>query len=170
MSGGGRSDSQANTTSQNTTTNVTQDRRLVVDNGGVGVTADNSAVSIQMTDFGAVRGAAGLAALVSQQGSDTSNHAIDAAVQLGKSGTDMLRLNTDLAAHITSGGFDLVKQLNDSGSRLAEQSLAQSQAALQVVSQVVTKPLDVSDPSHQLVLVGIAVVGVVAFASMKGSK
>ncbi|WP_343724272.1 hypothetical protein [Herbaspirillum huttiense] len=156
---GGDSSSQSNTTSNNITNTLTQDRRLVVDNGGIGISTDNSNVTLSMTDHGAINQAVGLGIQAIQSMQANSSDALDASVRLNKTGYDMLKLNTDLAAH-----------LSGDNSAIVNSAMAQSQAAMQTVASVVSKPLDMNDPKHILVAAGICAVAVVAVASFSKGK
>lgn len=151
MSGlfGGGSSSQANNTSTSTTNNTTQDRRLVVDNGALGLSTDNSTVNLTMTDHGALQAANDLSKASVQTVGQNAALLIDAAHQLNQSGFDMLKANGDWAMHIL-----------DSAS-------AQNQAAITTVANVVGKPLDMQDPKNILVAAGVVVVAVVAVAALK---
>jgi len=156
---GGDSSSESNTSSTNITNTLTQDRRLVVDNGGIGLSTDNSNVTLTMTDHGAIGQAVDLGIEAIQAMKANSSDALDASVKLNKTGYDMLRLNTDLAAHLT-----------DANSELISQTMEQNRAALQTVASVVSKPLDMNDPKHILVATGICAVAVVAVASFSKGK
>lgn len=83
--GGSSSSSSSSSTTYNTT-----DKRLVVDNGGIGVTGDNTALTINTLDGGAV------AAMKS-----TAGAGLDLASTLGKRAIDSADSTVEQAAALT---------------------------------------------------------------------
>lgn len=181
----------ANNTSTNTSSNstvndtntLTQDRRLVVDNGGYGVSADNSTIStsnsnnssslsmdtghnttITNTDYGSV--AAAIASNTSLAGKT-----IDASKYLTDAGAQMLKANISFGQHVTDGGFELATKLTEDANAEARNAIrevtAASSNALNQVVAIASKPLNAQDPQHVLVIVGLVVVGAVLFSKMK---
>lgn len=93
---GDRSSSSAQTSTA--TTNV--DKRQVIDNGAMGITADNS--TINMTDQGAVKAASQLAdtALITNAGNFKT--LLETAQVLSKGALDALKANTTMAQSLTT--------------------------------------------------------------------
>ncbi|MFL6675881.1 MAG: hypothetical protein ACJ8LG_21640 [Massilia sp.] len=164
-----------NTTSNlslNTTDTLTQDRRLVVDNGGYGVSADNSTITtansnnsssvstnidshnITYTDYGSV--AAAIAA-----NKDISGKAIDVSKAVVDNGRQMMQANLDYLQHVGEAS------LAQSRDAIREVASASSNALNQVVG-IAAKPLNANDPQRLVIIVALGVLGVVFFSKMKG--
>jgi hypothetical protein len=161
----------ANNTTVNSTSNstdtLTQDRRMVVDNGGYGVSADNSTIitsnsnnsSVRssdnhatyntMTDFGVLGG-------VVAANKDLAMHTIDVSKVLTQGGQDMVKANFDFLEHI----FDS-SQGQTSAAIGAVQNA--SKQAMEQVAAIAAKPLNANDPQRLVILVGLAVVGIAIF-------
>ncbi|MGZ5817897.1 MAG: hypothetical protein ACXWJD_04035 [Burkholderiaceae bacterium] len=152
---GGSADNSQRSTTNNTTQSLSTDKRIVADGNSSVYSLDNSTVT--MGDYGAISMAGDLANHAVSVAGANADHVVAAGVQLGQTAMDMLAHSDNLA-----------QSLLNSNASLAEQSLAQNQAALQVVQSLAMKPLSINDPAHALVIAGIVIVGVVAFTALKG--
>lgn len=151
-----------NSTSNNTST-LTQDRRLVVDSGSMGISADNSTIATSnsnnsttnnntyntTTDYGAVN--ASIAANTAIAGK-----AIDVSQAVVSTGRDMMQANIDFLQHVSDG------TQAEARAAISEVAAATGNAINQVVG-IAAKPLNAQDPQHILVIVGLVVLGAVIF-------
>ncbi|QDX21768.1 hypothetical protein FP568_11245 [Pandoraea pnomenusa] len=149
----GRSDSSSSST--NTTTTQTQDRRVVTDGGSSSVSADNSTVTV--TDNGAVNSALSLAAHLSDLGAGMQATNASLTQALAKD-------NNQTALTMFSHGIDLEKAIAQQG----QQVLNQGQAVVSAATQLATAPMNAQNPDRYLLIAGMAIIGVVAFAATKG--
>ena len=133
---GGGGGSSSSSTSNATTTNNT-DKRLVVDGGSYGVSADNSSVSIQTSDMGAIQGAGQIALASLNTNSNNFDHLLSTA---------------DHLLTQQQKGIESASSLTKSLAGTAQQ--AYSDAANQ------------ASGNKQLILAAMAVVAVVAFTSL----
>lgn len=161
-----------NTTDNNTNT-VTQDRRLVNDHG-IGVSADASTVLTMdsgnstnttttnniTSDMGAVSAGMSLGMGALQSNRELAMHTVDASKWLSDSGRDMLSANIAYAEH-----------LGDSSQALARSAISEVVAAsgnaLNQVTAIAAKPLNANDPQRLVIIVALGVVGMVFFSKMK---
>lgn len=97
--GGGGSSSSASTTS---TTTQNTDKRQVVDNGGFGVTTDNSTVNISQSDQGAIKAAGALASQALSSNAGNFNTLMDTVKLISQASVDTLKANTTLAQNLTA--------------------------------------------------------------------
>ncbi|HEX8611939.1 MAG TPA: hypothetical protein VF800_11690 [Telluria sp.] len=175
----------SNSTSNNTNT-LTQDRRLVNDHG-IGVSADNSTVwtadsnnnytstnvrdsnnvftdsrqitNISTTDFGAVEAGNRVALAGIQSNQALAMKTVDAGMFLQKSASDMHQMNLTYSTHMADSA------VAEARNAIREVTAATGNAMNQVVG-LAAKPLTANDSQHVLVIVGLVVVGVVLFKSM----
>ena len=95
--GGGGGGSSASTTSSNTTNT---DKRLVVDNGSMGISADNSTVTV--TDQGAIKQAGAIATTALTTNSTNFTTLMDTAKVLAAGAADALKANVALAGQLST--------------------------------------------------------------------
>lgn len=138
---GGDSSSQANTTTQATTANM--DKRMVVDGGSVGVSVDGHGNSIVLSDFGSVSAALSANTTVTT-----------AAIDANKSNTSLLLKAAEKLYGETQKSLDA--NISLAGKLAGSAKDAYSDASAQAAG------------NKNLVLAGIAVVGIVAFIALKG--
>lgn len=136
--GGGGGSSQANTTTTTTTQNT--DKRMVLDGSSVGVSADGgSAVTINntSTDQGAIKGAGDIALAAIGSNSTNFDHLLATADHLMTQQQSALDANTSLTRDLAGTA-----------------QTAYADAAAQ------------ASGNKNLILMGMAVVGVVAFTAL----
>jgi len=143
---GGSSESKSAST--NTTTTTTQDRRVVTDGGSTSVSADNSNVTV--TDNGAVNSALSLASHLSDLGAGMQQANASLTQALAKD-------NNQTALTMFSHGIDLEKAIAQQG-----------QSVVNAATQLATAPMNAQNPDRYLLIAGMAIIGVVAFAGLKG--
>jgi len=178
----GSNDSSSKSTSSNTTANTTntttQDRRLVVDGGGIGFSLDgstvgftndsNNTINSYSTDLGAVRAASDMAARAIDLAAQSSNHVLSASSKLDSTSLAMLQHSDDLAKSLTSGANDLTKSLLSGVFDFMGSALKNDQQTLQIASNLATTPTKSQDPNRYLIAGGLAVVAIVAVMALKG--
>lgn len=172
----------SNTTTTNTSSNstvndtntLTQDRRTVSDHG-IGISSDNSSVSLfqsgnttenyvsntSSTDYGSVAAAFGLGNLSIQSNNSIAGKAIDVSTALAHIGAEMQDKNISFLQHIGDSNAAAAR------SAISEVVTATGNALNQVAS-IAAKPLNANDPQRLVIIVGLAVVGLVFFSKMKG--
>ncbi len=131
MSGSSSSKSASTTTTNNV------DKRLVVDNGGVGVSADSSNVSVSVLDGGAVNAAISLAKFSGDNQLKGYEDLLGLTKDTFGSVFDIVKKNTDTVDHITSTVTSAVQDARNS-------------------------ELKATNDNRYLVAAGLAVVGIVA--------
>lgn len=172
----------SNTTTTNTSSNstvndtntLTQDRRTVSDHG-IGISSDNSSVSLfqsgnttenyisntTSTDHGAVMGGLGLANAGIASNNSIAGKAIDVSTALAKIGASMQDANIAFLQH--------VGDQNAASARSAISEVVTATGnALNQIGTIASKPLNANDPQRLVIIVGLAVVGLVFFSKMKG--
>lgn len=134
--GGGGGSSQANTTTTTSTQNT--DKRMVLDGSSVGVSADGgSAVTINTSDQGAIKGASDIALASIGSNSTNLDHLLATADHLFTQQQSALDANTNLTRDLAGTA-----------------QTAYADAAAQ------------ASGNKNLILMGMAVVGVVAFTAL----
>ncbi|HEY0877151.1 MAG TPA: hypothetical protein VGE10_01740 [Zeimonas sp.] len=131
---GGKSSSKASTTTS------AQDRRIVADNGAVGVNADNSSVSIVSTDHGAIEGAVDL-------GKEALSWAIGT---VGSTAETFTKANVD--------STKLAFAFADDQARRAD---ATTKGAAELVQQAFTTANDMQQGNRTLAIAGLVIAGIV---------
>jgi hypothetical protein len=159
----------SNSTSNSTNT-LTQDRRLVVDNGGYGVSADNSSIFTAnsnnsttintSTDYGAIAAAGQLGVTSIAANTALAAKTVDASRYLIGSTADIFSAGLAYAEHLTEG-------TNAEARNAIREVVAASGNAINQVATVAAKPLDANDPQRLVIIVGLAVVGLVFFSKIK---
>lgn len=148
---GGRSSSKASTSTS------AQDRRIVADNGAVGVNADGSQVTITATDHGAVDGAFDL-------GKNALDWALGTVGSTAESFTKATKENAARALDSADGAIKLAIDFADSQAARAD---ATSKGAAELVNQAFTTANDLQAGNRTLALGVLAVAGVVGFMALK---
>lgn len=117
MANGGGSSSSSDTSTSNV------DKRLVVDNGALGISADNS--TITLTDSGAVKSAIELADKTGARSSEDFKALLNLGASLEAEALKVLDKNTELAKQVSSsiGSAYEVAQSTVSGARDQEKTL-----------------------------------------------
>jgi hypothetical protein len=174
----------------NDTNTLTQDRRLVND-GGVGVSADSSTVAMTnsgnsststttsnafttintTTDFGSVAIGGDVAKAAIKSNQELSLATVDASKYLVNSGASMYRTSLDYAQHLADNQADLALKVTQDANAEARNAIrevvANSNNALTQLMALASKPLDANDPQRVVIIVGLCVVGIVFFSKMK---
>lgn len=148
---GGRSSSKA------VSNTSAQDRRIVADAGGIGVNADNSAVTITATDHGAIDGALDL-------GKDALSWAIGTVGSTAETFTKASAQTTDRALDSADEAIKLAVGFADKQAARAD---ASAKGAAELVNQAFTTANDLQAGNRTLALGVLAVAGVVGFMALK---
>ncbi len=101
---GGRS------SSSNASTTTNADNRLVVDNGGIGVTGSGNSLTLSTTDFGAVQGALDLAKSGQQQDTQRFDALLSAGTSLLSKTFATVQASNDLARSVSQGAVQLASK------------------------------------------------------------
>jgi len=183
--GGGNSSSTSITETQT----INTDSRMVVDGGGVGVNSGGGAVAVSnyATDGGLVNaglaiagGARDIAMTALNNNAFNTSALIAATTKLGEQGAQSLALNTQLAGNIASAGAASntasFKSLLEAGMAMfktnnaaAAENLDLTQHLADSAASAYSDATAQATGNKQLLMVGLAVVGIVAaFALSKG--
>lgn len=166
----GKGGSSSNSSSQQT---INTDKRMVIDGGSIGISSDQSTVTVNNTtsDYGAIRAALEAASANNTALLNTSGKMVDHVIDANGSAVNRVLDSADRSIGRTFDAqgnlIDAGKSLFDTAFSMIDKNMAMVQASEANVANAyeTAKSLEKSSENKFLVTVGMAVVGIAAVAA-----